>query len=205
MKKDSDLEGMHYEMLMEWLNTGKSKAMPDEMLLYLEQINKARGWKESLLNENAIVKALMADYPELTRTAAKTRYKDAYNYYYLDDTVKKEAHINWYASLLDKLISATIKSAKEPKDYDIARKLIESIITTRKLLEDKIQEIPGHALEYKQPIFVMDPTLVELPKTNRDTLKKQIQAFRIKEKEKQEAFMDAGVEPYDLEKKLSNE
>lgn len=191
----NELEGVHYSILQEYLEKGDKVLIENpEMILYLEQLDKIRGWHYSLMTENKVINALLLDYKGLSRREAKTRYADAINYFYGDTTIKKEAHRNMVADEMYKAYTAAILSAKEPKDYKIAVDILFKSIEVRGSMESDPDQLPDHILEKKTPVYVIDPEWVGLPKANRNLLAEQIDAMPITEFKKIKLKQEAGIE-----------
>lgn len=197
--KQSILEGLHYEILMEFINTGKTKSIEDpEMIIYLEQLELIRRWHDSLQHETKILRALCLAYPNLNLRTAKTRYNDSLNYFYSDTTIKKSAWRNLYADKLDKLANAVILSAKEAKDYKYAADILHKAVTVRGSMEPEKDIIPDDIFIQKQPIFIMDPSMIGLQKADRNILAKQIDQFALTEGQKDKLKQEAGVADFQL-------
>ena len=203
VSNQSKLEGLHYEILQAYLETGDTSVIEDkDMVLYLEQLELVRGWHYSLQSERKILNALVASYPNLTIRTAKTRYTDAINYYYGDVQIKKIAYRNKAADAIERLATAIIKSAKEPKDYKYAGDLIHKAEIVRGSMEPDTPTLPDHIYQQRQPIYVLDPTMLGLPKADRNQIAKQIENFEITEAQKQKLIQESGVAVFDLEQRL---
>ncbi|ANW96741.1 hypothetical protein AXE80_10845 [Wenyingzhuangia fucanilytica] len=206
MRKDSKLEGLHHEILMDWITSEKTESLDPEMVEYLTQLDKCRGWHYSLKNENYIIKALMAEYPKLTRTAAKTRYVNAMNYFYADTEIKQEAYINMYAQDLDRIKELIILTAKAPEQAVLAVKPIKEAVLLRGLLKDKKEALPAHLFEPQQPIIVMDSNLLSIPKVDRNVLAAQIDSFQnVSVKDKDRLKRESGYTPFEVEKAIETD
>ena len=194
-----DIEGIHYTILQEYLETGdKSLIENPDMVEYLEQLDVIRGWHYSLYTEDKIIRAFLLKYPDLSRSTAKNRYADAINYFYCDTFIKKEAYKNLGADDLYKLYVATVKSAKEPRDYKIAADILFKSLEVRGVMDDDPEELPDHIFENRTPVFVMDPTLLNLPKADRNILAKQIDDLAITELKKNTIKQHAGIGAIEL-------
>lgn len=198
-KISKDLEGVHYSILQEYLETGNSSLVSNkEMILYLEQLDKVRGWHYSLLTESKIIKALMLDYADLSSREAKSRYSDAINYFYGDTEIKKEAYRNMMADEMYKIYTAAILSAKEDKDYKNAADILFKAATLRGVFDEDKDTLPESVFENKTPIYVMNPELVGLPKADRNILADQIDKMAITELKKKRLKGEAGIGDLEL-------
>lgn len=195
----TELEGLHYAVLQEYLETGdKALIENEEMVAYLEVLDLIRGWHYSLHTPSKILKALQLKYPDIKTHVAKRLYADAMNYFYCDIHIKKEAYRNMGADELFKLYTATVRSAKEPRDYKIAADILFKSLEARGALQDDPEGLPDHIYENKTPVFVMDPTLLKLPKADRNELARQIDDMPITELKKAKLKQHAGIEAIEL-------
>ncbi len=204
--KKSKFEGLHYEILMEYINTGNTKNIEDpEMVEYLEQLDKIRGWFNSLMSKEKIIRAIMLQFNITDERTAESRYIDTLNYFYADTDIRKETWRNIYAEKLDKLANAAILSAKEVKDYKIAKELIMAALEARGANKEDVDKLPDHIFKQRQPVYVMDPTMLGLPKADRNELARQIEAFPLKETVKEKLKQEAGAEDFNIDSILKNE
>ncbi|NQY31157.1 MAG: hypothetical protein HRT69_17035 [Flavobacteriaceae bacterium] len=193
MSKKYEFEGLHAEMLQDWLDTGSSSVLPNEIVEYLQQLDVVRGWFNAQKPKNSILKLLQVHYPRLTGVTAKSRYNDALNYFWLDNQVKKESWRNIYADLLDELRKATIMSAKSPQDYKIAKEMIMDAAKVRGVFDPKEKELPQELFDKPIKIYTMVPEDVGLESANRNLLAQQIEMFALEESQKLEIKKDAGL------------
>lgn len=204
--KESNLEGLHFDILMEYINTGKTEGIQDpEMIIYLEQLELVRRWYDSLQHESKIIRALCLAYSDLTPRSAKTRYNDSMNYFYSDTTIKKSAYRNKAADKMEKLANAVILSAKEPKDYKYAAEILHKAEIVRGSMEADKDVIPDDIFHQKQPIFIMDPSMIGLPRADRNVLAKQIETFALTEGQKDKLKQEAGVADFQILEHLEQE
>jgi hypothetical protein len=199
MSKRLDLEGLHYTILQEYLETGDKKIIESpEMVEYLEQLDLVRGWHYSLYTESKIIRALQLKYTSMSYDVARRRYTDAINYFYCDTAIKKEAYRNLAADELYKAYTAAIMSAREPKDYKIAADILFKSLEARGAMDDDPEELPDHIFENRTPVFVLDPGALKLPKADRNVLANQIDNMPITELKKQKLKQHAGIESLEL-------
>lgn len=198
-KLNKELEGIHYSILQDYLETGNKELIENEsMFIYLEQLDKVRGWHYSLQTESKIVKALIAAYPGMNPREAKSRYTDTINYFYGDTEIKQEAYKNMIADEMHKVFIAMILSAKENKDYKAAADVLYKEATIRGVFEKEEEKLPAHLFENKTNIYVINPELVGLPKANRNAIAEQIDSMPITELEKKKLRGESGIEALQL-------
>jgi len=198
VSKKYEFEGLHAEMLQDWLDTGSSSVLPDELREYLDQLDAVRGWFNAQKPKNTILKLLQVHYPKLTGVTAKSRYNDALNHFYLDNQVKKESWRNIYADLLDELRKMTIKTAKSSQDLKIAKEMIMDAAKVRGVFDPKEKELPKELFDKPTKIYTMVPEDVGLESANRNLIAQQIDQLVLEESQKLEIKKDAGLEPKTL-------
>lgn len=204
--KESSLEGMHFEILMEFINTGDTSSIKDpEMILYLEQLELVRRWYDSLQHESKIIRALCLQYESLNPRTAKTRYNDSVNYFYSDTTIKKSSYRNKAADKMEKIANAIILSAKEPKDYKYAADVLHKAEIVRGSMEPDKEIIPDSIFNQKQPIYIMEPGMIGLQKADRNVLANQIDQFALTEGQKDKIKQEAGVDDFQILERINEQ
>ncbi|WP_074406632.1 hypothetical protein [Aquimarina megaterium] len=192
---DAIFEDLHLDLLNQWIERGSRDEMPEEILEYLDQLDKARGWYNSLMTEEQIIKRLLANYPDLDRIKARNRFYDAINFFYLDNHVKKEAYANIYANKLDNIATAIIRSAENSDDYSKAVKAITEAARIRGVYEKEQDKLPKELFDKPNKVYTMNPEDLGLPAANRNELARQIEAMNITEEQAIKIKQDAGLEP----------
>ena len=192
----SQLEGMHYTVLQNWVDNGTSEELPKEMLRYLEQLDLVnRLWNSSHSPQKIISKLVMA-YPELNQVTAKSRFEDAATWFYLDDNLRKQTWRNMIFEKQLQLADATIRSAVSAEDYDRASRILERASKVKALDETEVQKIPDDAFAKPINIFSLDVgDFTDLPQnTDRNLLGRFIDDMNLEEEQKLRIKQDAGIE-----------
>lgn len=191
---------MHYSILEEWVDKGRTETLPEEMITYLEQLTMVNQLWNSQNSPNKILQKLQASYPELDSRTAKSRMEDAFTWFYLDDQVKKEAYRNMLFDKMLKLVDATILSARSAEDYDRASKILLRAYKVKQLDKDEEDTIPNEAFMKPIKVFSLDTSDFEdLPEApDRKLLADYIDQMNLTTAQALRIKQDAGVEPKQL-------
>ncbi|NYJ27514.1 hypothetical protein [Allomuricauda sp. ARW1Y1] len=191
---------MHYSILEDWVDKGRTETLPDEMVEYLEQLTMVNQLWNSQNSPNKILQKLQASYPELNAKTARSRMDDAFTWFYLDDQVKKDAYRNMLFDKMLKLVDATIISATSPEDYDRASKILLRAYRVKQLDKDEEESIPEEAFKKPIKIYSLDTSEFEdLPEApDRKLLAEYIDQMNVTEAQALRIKQDAGIEPKQL-------
>lgn len=191
---------MHYSILEDWVDKGRTETLPDEMVEYLEQLTMVNQLWNSQNSPNKILQKLQASYPELNAKTARSRMDDAFTWFYLDDQVKKDAYRNMLFDKMLKLVDATIISATSPEDYDRASKILLRAYRVKQLDKDEEESIPEEAFKKPIKIYSLDTSEFEdLPEApDRKLLAEYIDQMNATEAQALRIKQDAGIEPKQL-------
>ncbi|QQV89993.1 hypothetical protein M1M27_gp49 [Cellulophaga phage Ingeline_1] len=199
-KLQSELEGLHYSILQDWVDKGRSEQMPEEMILYLEQLNFANRLWDSCNTPRAIIKKLEITYPDLDLLSAKSRFEDAMQWFYLDDKTPREVYRNMLFEKQLKLVDAAILSARTVDDYNKASLILQRAYVMKGLDKDEEDVIPDHAFDKPTKIYSLDTSdFADLPQnTNRNRLGEYIDTMNLTEEQSLKIKQEAGIEPKEL-------
>lgn len=178
-----------YQELQEWINTGKSRTLPAEMVEYLEQIETVRSLYAKYESKTFIIKTLKTTY-KVSDYIANKLYSDSLNFFYANNQVKVEAWANIYA---EKLENAAL-AAWNLNDYETYGKLIVEASKMRGVGKEKPQEIPKDFYTRPYVVYSLNPEDVGLTRANR----KELAAFidnipEINNKQRERLKRDANV------------
>lgn len=181
---------IRYQELQEWINTGRSKTLPDELVIYLEQLETVRSMWAKYESKAFIIRTLKLTYKVSDYIAQKV-FAESLNFFYIDNNVKVEAWANIYAEKLENAAMA----AWNLNDYETYGKLIVEASKMRGVGKEKPQEIPKELYNRPYVIYSMNPEDVGLKREDR----KQLAAFiddipEVTEKQKIRMKRDAMVE-----------
>lgn len=196
-KLQSELEGLHYTILEEWVDKGRTENLPEEMATYLEQLNFVNGLWNSCHTPQKIIDKLIITYPGLDKISAKSRFEDAVNWFYLDDQVKREAWRNLIFEKMLKLVDAAIISAVSVNDYNKASLMLQRAYLVKGLDKEEKEKIPEEA--FQKPIKIYSDNVSDfedLPDTtNRNILAQYVDQMLLQEDEKLRIKQEMGIEP----------
>ena len=191
-----ELEGLHFDILNDYIEKGSTGDMPEEMLEYMDQLKFIQQRLDRVESPNNVMKSLLAFYPSLggNMKKAQSRFNDALHFFHLDRDTSKDMWRNLLFEIGYKGIQLFIKTAKDP---DAFLKLPDAL---KKLSELKGLHLPDETpidpklLEEKNVIYTLTPSDVGLPEANRQSIAAQIDQMPLKEDQKLKLKMDAGLE-----------
>lgn len=187
----SELDNVNYEQLQAFIMNGKQGDLPDELVIYLSHLELVRAMFDKYMSRTAIIKVLRSPVYGYTEYKARKLYAEAINFFYADNSVKREAWGNLYADKLDNLALLAIES----DDWESARRCFLDAAKLRMSEEDK-KDIPAELLDRRPVFYTLNPEDVGLPgKVNRHKLARWIDGLPdIDEAERQRIHRDALTE-----------
>lgn len=191
-----ELEGLHFDILNDYIEKGVPKEeMPDELILYMEQVQFAHNRVGRGASPQNVVNSLVAFYDDLNPMTAKSRLDDCLKFFYVDEIDNKRIWNNVLFELSMKAIELAIKTVNSP---ETSLKIVDSIKKAQEVkyfgIEDDV-EIDPRLLEEKVEIFTMTPSDVGLPEASKRVIAQQIDQMPLQEEQKLRLKMDAGLEP----------
>lgn len=189
------LEGDHYALLEQWAED-EAVVLPDGMDEYVKQLEYARGFLYSGNTPNMAANKLRIHYKDLSHKQAKSRVRDAVEYFYIDGDLKAEAYRHFHYEKQMQAATLVLRAAKTIADMEVYSKICERAGKAKQLhLPDK-EEFPEGMFEQKWKIYSLDTSDVGLPElADRNKLGVMIDSFNITESEKIRLKQDAGAEP----------
>lgn len=194
-KLKTELEGMHYSVLQDWVETGRKGNMPDEMVEYVQQLDLVRGLWYSCNTPYQIINKLQVHYPELDNLTATSRFQDACCYFFLDDKIKQDSWRNMIFEKHMQLYNAAVLSARSVDDYAKASGILERAYRAKRLHEKEEETIPEAAFTKPTKVYTLDTSDVGLPKANRNLLGEYIDQMLVTEEERLKIKQEASMEP----------
>ncbi|WP_378186886.1 hypothetical protein ACE939_00875 [Aquimarina sp. W85] len=195
MNVQRELLDVDLDTLRRWVETRENEVMPEELVIYLEQLEKVYGWHHTMMLEHDIIKNLIATYPEMSRYKAKHIYADAINYFYLDNDVSQEAWANIYAERLDKLALLLLKTADTPDQLHKVKDIWKEAATLRGAYSDKKDEIPAEFYEKRVVLYTNKLEDIGMPPVSRSEIAKMIDGMPLTQAEALDLKRDAAIEP----------
>ena len=177
---------MHFSVLMDWLDKGSQEQLTEEMLVYLEQLTTVNSLWNSCHSPQLIIKKLIAAYPDLNFRTAKSRMEDAFQYFYMDSKLKKEAWRNVIFEKMMKLVDVAILSAKTVDDYTKASLILQRAYLVKQLDKEDKEGIPDSIFNKPIKIYATDTSdFPDLPQhVDRNLLGKYIDEMNLTEDQK---------------------
>jgi hypothetical protein len=160
-----DFDDTSYEQLQAWVESGKTKGLPYDLVNYLSTLELVRSMYDKYAQKKFIVKTLMLPPYSLSEYRAHKMFSEALNFFYSNNEVKREAWANIYADKLDKLALIAIES----NDYQTAEKCTMNAVKLR-MGEKSNQNIPKQLLERRPIFYTIRAKDVGLPEANRAKL-----------------------------------
>jgi len=192
-------EDFTLDQLEALIEGGKKNTIPQEVADYLNILEMTRDWYYKNSSKKFIIDHLRAVVKDKSGKPASEYvcnkvYCDALNFFYLNNSVRKQAYRNLYAERLELAAQVAWKQG----DMESYGRNIERAAKMRQLdLEDK--ENLSEKLKKRAPvIYTLNPEDVGVESVPRYKLAEMIDNLNIPEKEKSKAKRDAGVEDRDL-------
>lgn len=196
MKKESPLESLHYSIYEEWIKGGKKDVLPEEMVDYVKHLTAVLGYHTRGFTEKQITPLLMETF-QLSYSAAKSRYVDAINHFYLDNDIKYEAHMQSIVERFKQIAATIYRTATSPDEMVLAVKpLKEAALILEKIKPKEL--VPEDLFDKPNKIYTFKPEDVGLLPANRNEIAKLVEKMQLEEVDKIEILKDADVEPQTL-------
>lgn len=189
--------------IYEFMETGNPDNAPEEIVEYLELLNKVYGMTlriDKFGSKEMVVRHLMVAEKlggvSLSKYKASQIYNEAIEYFYNDKAVSKTAWRNFYASIMDKAINFAQLTQKDPGDAKKIVDMAKVAAETRGAFDDEIEEIPEELMRTPFIIYSCDAEFLGLPKVDRNALSAQIDGYKeLSEKEKIHIKREAQILP----------
>jgi hypothetical protein len=192
-------EDFSLEQIESLIENSKKTGIPQEVADYLNVLEMARDWHYKNSSKKFIIDHLRAVVKDkkgkpISEYLCNKIYCDALNFFYLNNTVRKQTYRNLYAERLE--LAAQV--AWQQQDMEAYGRNIERAAKMRQLdLEDK-EQIPEKLKKRAPVIYTLNPKDVGVEEVPRYELAKIIDELDIPEREKGRAKRDAGIEERDL-------
>jgi hypothetical protein len=179
-----DISDITYGQLQSFIATGKTD-MPENLQQYFNMLEVIRSMYSKYKSKKFILNAITISPYDIPKRSADKLYRDALNFFYSDNDVKKEAWCNIYAEKLE--LAAMV--AWEQNDMETYGKLIMDAAELRGCKkEDAIEKEP---YDRRPVVYIFDPKKLGMPEVNKKELAAFIDNLDVPEKEKQKARRDA--------------
>lgn len=194
-------EDINLATLQQWVATRSLEAMPEELAVYLEMLDKVYRWHNTMALEGEIIQNLLLHYPNHlkgNREQAKGIYCDAVNYFYMDNSITQEALANVYASHFDKLAIAALKLAENSGDFEKVGKLFKQAAECRGVFADKKEELPEEFYIQRYNVYTNRLEDLGLPTINRSDIISLIDGLPLPAEENLRLKQEADVAPKEI-------
>ncbi len=169
----SALDNLKYDQLQAYIVSGQQGDIPAELVEYMSHLELVRSMYDKYQSKPAILKVLRSSAYGYTEYMARKIFTEALNFFYADNSVKREAWGNIYADKLDNLALLAIES----DDWEGARRCFVDAAKFR-MTEDEQKDIPEELLDRRPVFYTLNPEDVGLPKSvNRHKLARWIDSL----------------------------
>lgn len=199
MTRLEELQLIDHKILEDFLRTGKSSSIAEDLKQYIVRINAVPAIVHH--NGTSITKCIAAirrQFPDMSYAQARGIYEDAMNFFFMDNSVTSDAWDNYYADQFDNLARLAIAMDKP----DAAIRAFAKAHELRTRSTDRIKPT-----DWNPPTFIISNTIkpeqLGFKKQNLYDIarreesgyyKKMIEGLPISDKEKDRLMMEAEVE-----------
>lgn len=199
MTRLEELQLIDHKILEDFLRTGKSSSIAEDLKQYIVRINAVPAIVHH--NGTSITKCIAAirrQFPEMSYAQARGIYEDAMNFFFMDNSVTSDAWDNYYADQFDNLARLAIAMDKP----DAAIRAFAKAHELRTRATDRIKPT-----DWSPPTFIISNTIkpeqLGFKKQNLYDIarreesgyyKKMIEGLPISDKEKDRLMIEAEVE-----------
>lgn len=198
MEKISSLKDIDIEYIYDFIAGGISETMPQEVVDYLEMMDKVRGMRlreDKWASKDAIVNHLIK-VDGLSRYLAEKLFDQTIEYFYSDDRVSKAAWRNIAADDAQKVINLAKALINDVNDAFKVIKMMKDALEMRQAHIPDIEELPKELFERPFKLYVTNPEDLGLPGINRPKLAQSIDAWEdLSEAEKDIIKREARILP----------
>ncbi|MUP44900.1 hypothetical protein E0K83_03960 [Gramella sp. BOM4] len=189
-------EGDHFALLEEYVE-GNTDKLPEEMLVYLKQLELIRGFfYAGDVNPRRITRKLQLHYPDLSIKQCRTRIEDAREYFYLNEEIKKDFYRRIHYEQHMQNYQVARRTAKTHAEWKITDEILKNAGKIIELDKPDKEELPKEFFIKPNRFFSLKPSDIGLPDDmNRNEVGKWLDKLQIAETEKFRLKQDLGSEP----------
>lgn len=191
---DEEIEGVELEVIQEYIESGRTKEMPEEIERYLNLMEIVRGMHLRQKSRAFCIKLLKSQPYSLSEYLARKIYNDAINFFYSDNDIRKEAWRNIYAEKIEKAAAVVLETSKSAKDLEIYTKMLLQAAELRGLNEPDEKELPSELFEKPVKIYEVTPESLGMEPVDRRVIGEIIDSLPITELQKKAIRRDASVD-----------
>ena len=187
------------EHIYDFMEKGNLNNAPEEIVLYLELLDKIRGMFlriDVFGTKESIVKHLML-VDKISRYKAMQLCDEAQQYFYSDTKISKQAWRTIYAEKAEKMINFAMQTVKNPTDAAKVVKMLLDVAELRGINLPEQEELPAELFQPPWVIYSADAEFLGLEtKANRHRLAEMIDAFpELTEKQRIQIKREAQILP----------
>lgn len=183
----------------DFIDSGNPDNAPKEIVAYLDALEKVRSMKQRpkyYATKQHVINHLIK-VNGLSRYLANKIHDDAVEYFYLEDSISKQARRNLYAEQQDEDIALARLAATSLEDLEKISKMRERAYKFRNLDQPDIDDFPKELFEKPFKLYTLNPEDVGIPKADRRELAKRIEEYKdLSELEKQILKREASILPH---------
>lgn len=183
-----EIDNLKYEELQEYILSGKSGKMSEELVSYLGLLEVVRSMYSKYQSKAAIIKTLTSKVYGLSEYNANRCFTQSINFFHSNNDIKKDA---WRNILADMLMNGAYL-AWEQNDVEAYRRSLVSVAEMRQLNMPDAVQLPQSVYDKRPNIYITDPSFFGLTDDTRE-LAAYIDALDVPEKTKLLAKRDARI------------
>lgn len=195
----SQFDNIELEYLIAFLETGDTKNVPDELLAYMEMMEKIWGMSRRMFefpNDQAVITHIMIMY-NFTRPKAMKLVKDAHLYFSREAAMPNEIHRNRLSENGMKSFIAAIRVAKTSRDFKDAFMIILELGKFLEWNKDPMDEKDENFIRQLQ-VITADISMFGLDKVDRNELGAFVDHLEIPQKMKDLAKQEVDKVPFKI-------
>ena len=191
----SPIEGVELAVLQQYINTGCTADMPEEILRYLNELELVRGLLLRYVAKENIIKLLKAAPYNLTDYSARQRFFDAIDLFYIYNEIKREAWRGLFAERLENIATTMLHASKSVRELKEAAMIFVEAAKMRGVFDPEPDSLPEELFVKPIRIYTIDITDLGHERVNRHELARMIDSYQIDEVTRQRLRQEAMVEP----------
>jgi len=192
------IDDITLDQLQEFLNRGSMENAPQKMVDYVEMLDKVRGMLirfDIYGSDEGVIKHLIS-FEKLSKYKARQIISEAREFFYISNTVSKNAWKNILADKMERAANMALMVAKDTSDVKKYVDILKEVGAMREVhVEDK-EELPEGFFDKPINLMTLDASIFEFGNANRVGLEKFIDSLpELTEKEKNRIKSEAMILP----------
>ena len=191
----SPIEGAELALIQQFIETGKTDNMPEELIQYLNELELVRSLILRFESKDRVLKLLKSPPYSMSDYVAQHRYRDAINFFYIDTEIKRDAWRGLYADRLDRIALTMLKGGKSVRDLKEAASIFLDAAKLRGVFDPEPESLPAELFVKPIRIYTTDIGDLGHERINRHELARMIDSYQIDEVNRQRIRQEAMLEP----------